>query len=235
MIQRALPLLPQGSVIRQVATTNQRSGWWAGLLALLGASAILVPAMVLDWSPPHPLAGWTLVYTDLALPLALALEYLLICLVRRRVIIAVTDRSVFLLDGGRLLPWTPRRPVETLARTQLGPVWRGRLTIGDRRLLVYDSWSREIQAADWDLFTRDAPPALATADGPAAALPALGSEVAPPAGLRVSDDGRWTWEGSSWRPIRASAPAGARLSPDGLAWWDGEAWRVRPAGSLAAT
>ena len=211
MIQRALRLLPPGSVIRHVAAADTGSLWWALPLCLIGYSVVVVPAWLLTSGLSGQKGAWPVF--PLSILLGMVVAWLLSGLVIHHWVIAVSDEAVSVLDSGRFLRWSPRRVVDTFPRTQLGPLRRSRVTIGDQRLRVYSPWSGEIQAADWDLFTR----------------------AAPAAGAAVSDDGRWAWDGGHWRPIPAGAPAGARLSRDGRAWWDGEAWRVRPAGSLSAT
>jgi hypothetical protein len=213
MIKRALRLLPPGSLIRHVAAADTGSLGWALLLGLIGYSVVVVPALLLTSGLSGQKGAWPGVLFPLSLLLGMVVARLLSGLVIHHRVIAVTDEAVSVLDSGRFRKWTPRRVVDTFPRSQLGPLRRSRVTIGDQRLRVYSPWSGEIQAADWDLFTR----AAATA------------------GVAVSDDGRWTWDGGHWRPIPAGAPAGAQLSRDGCAWWDGEAWRVRPAGSLSAT
>ena len=213
MIQRALRLLPPGSVIRYVAAADSGSLWWAVPLSLIGYSVVVVPAWLLTLGLSGQKGAWPGVVFPLSILLGLVVARLISGLFIHHRVIAVTDEAVSVLDSGRLLRWTPRRVVDTFPRTQLGPLRRSRVTIGHQRLRVYSPGSGQIQAADWDLFTR----------------------AAPPADLPVSDDGRWRWDGGGWRPIPAPAPAVARLSPDGRAWWDGEAWRVRPVGSLSGT
>ncbi|TMD15866.1 MAG: hypothetical protein E6I96_06120 [Chloroflexi bacterium] len=50
--------------------------------------------------------------------------------------------------------------------------------------------------------------------------------------LQMSDDGRYWWDGQSWRDASREVPPGAMRSTDGYYWWDSRTWRpVPPAGS----
>jgi hypothetical protein len=209
MVRGSLRLLPPGTAVRYVAAGNAASWHRVLPLPIVAYLGVVVPAFVIEWDSAHRLTGWTLAYVDLAIPLGMAVLYVLARLLNRPRVIAVTDDAVALLESHSYFRWTPARVIGTFPRTQLGPVRRARVTVGGQRLRVYQPWSDEIRAADWDLFTRRAEPA---GDHP------------------VSEDGRWWWDGSGWRPVPAPAPVGAGLSLDGRAWWDGAAWRVRPTG-----
>jgi hypothetical protein len=50
------------------------------------------------------------------------------------------------------------------------------------------------------------------------------------AGPRLSPDGRYWWDGQTWRDAGVQAPPGAQLSPDHAFWWDGASWRPVPPG-----
>lgn len=55
--------------------------------------------------------------------------------------------------------------------------------------------------------------------------PAVG---APPAGVQMSDDGRYWWDGQTWKDSEREAPPSAQRSSDGSHWWDGKSWRPVP-------
>jgi hypothetical protein len=63
-----------------------------------------------------------------------------------------------------------------------------------------------------------APPMMSGAGGPAA----------PPAGVQMSEDGRYWWDGQSWKDAEHEAPPSAQRSSDGMQWWDGKSWRAVP-------
>jgi len=60
--------------------------------------------------------------------------------------------------------------------------------------------------------------------GLAGALPA----AMPGAGVQMSPDGRYWWDGQSWRDAQVEVPPTAQRSPDGRSWWDGRQWRPVP-------
>ncbi len=69
-------------------------------------------------------------------------------------------------------------------------------------------------------------PAMAGAPGAFAAPGAVGS---PPAGnVQMSTDGKYWWDGQTWRDAVAEAPPSAQRSSDGALWWDGQTWRPVP-------
>jgi hypothetical protein len=45
------------------------------------------------------------------------------------------------------------------------------------------------------------------------------------AGLQMSADGAYWWDGRTWRSVATDIPPNAQRSPDGLYWWDGQTWR----------
>ena len=45
------------------------------------------------------------------------------------------------------------------------------------------------------------------------------------AGLQMSPDGAYWWDGARWRDARHEVPPNAQRSPDGAYWWDGATWR----------
>ena len=49
-----------------------------------------------------------------------------------------------------------------------------------------------------------------------------------PAGLAMSPDGAYWWDGGRWRDAAVEVPATAQRSPDGAYWWDGRSWRPAP-------
>jgi hypothetical protein len=54
------------------------------------------------------------------------------------------------------------------------------------------------------------------------------------AGLRLSEDRRWWWNGEQWQDTTLSVPPTARRSDDGSRWWDGVDWRpVFPSGRMS--
>jgi hypothetical protein len=62
-----------------------------------------------------------------------------------------------------------------------------------------------------------APPMMSGAGGPAA-----------PAGVQMSEDGRYWWDGQTWKDAEHEAPPSAQRSGDGTQWWDGKSWRAVP-------
>jgi hypothetical protein len=195
MLQRAARLLP-GSEIGVVFAAGTASWVWLSPLFLLGYFGTTGPAFVLDWSAPSALSPWLRAYVVLAVPLGLLVGWLFTCPVNRHRVVAVTDDTVFVMDSGWLLPWTPRRLVGTFDRTRLGPVrrhWATSLTIGGRRYRVRPQWANAVQAADWELVLREAP----------------GGVV--PEGAALSADGRAWWDGAAWR-MRLPEPGGGTAS-----------------------
>jgi hypothetical protein len=49
-----------------------------------------------------------------------------------------------------------------------------------------------------------------------------------PAGVQLSPDGSFWWDGQAWRDAAREAPPFAQRSADGALWWDGRAWRPVP-------
>jgi hypothetical protein len=54
--------------------------------------------------------------------------------------------------------------------------------------------------------------------------------MAPAAGVAMSPDGAYWWDGGRWRDASIEVPPTATRSADGAFWWDGRAWRPVPAG-----
>jgi hypothetical protein len=52
--------------------------------------------------------------------------------------------------------------------------------------------------------------------------------VAAPAGVQLSDDGKYWWDGQAWKDASLEAPPSAQRSSDGTLWWDGRNWRPVP-------
>jgi hypothetical protein len=50
----------------------------------------------------------------------------------------------------------------------------------------------------------------------------------PAAGVQMSPDGRYWWDGQSWRDAQVEVPPTAQRSGDGHFWWDGRQWRPVP-------
>jgi len=48
------------------------------------------------------------------------------------------------------------------------------------------------------------------------------------AGVQMSPDGRYWWDGQSWRDAQVEVPPTAQRSPDERSWWDGRQWRPVP-------
>ena len=46
---------------------------------------------------------------------------------------------------------------------------------------------------------------------------------------QISPDGRYWWDGQSWRDAEQMAPPNTMRSADGYYWWDGTSWRRVPA------
>ena len=47
-------------------------------------------------------------------------------------------------------------------------------------------------------------------------------------GVQMSPDGRYWWDGQSWRDAQVEVPPTAQRSPDERSWWDGRQWRPVP-------
>jgi hypothetical protein len=47
-------------------------------------------------------------------------------------------------------------------------------------------------------------------------------------GIQLSPDGRYWWDGRSWRDAQVEVPPTAQRSGDGHFWWDGRQWRPVP-------
>ena len=45
---------------------------------------------------------------------------------------------------------------------------------------------------------------------------------------QMSSDGRYWWDGQTWRDTEQGAPPSAMRSADGYYWWDGQRWRTVP-------
>jgi hypothetical protein len=69
-------------------------------------------------------------------------------------------------------------------------------------------------------------PAEAGPPGTPAAPSAMGSPTA--AGVEMSTDGKYWWDGQTWRDAANEAPPSAQRSSDGALWWDGQRWRPIP-------
>ena len=54
------------------------------------------------------------------------------------------------------------------------------------------------------------------------------------AGVQMSGDGKYWWDGQAWRDAGAEAPSTAQRSADGALWWDGQTWRPVPGAAAAA-
>ena len=50
----------------------------------------------------------------------------------------------------------------------------------------------------------------------------------PAALLQMSADGRYWWDGQTWRDAHVEIPPSAQRSADGHFWWDGRQWRPVP-------
>jgi len=70
--------------------------------------------------------------------------------------------------------------------------------------------------------------------GPVAGGPMMGSPpmgmtpAAAPAGVQLSEDGHFWWDGQTWRDAEKEVPPSAQRSGDGTLWWDGKNWRPVP-------
>ena len=58
--------------------------------------------------------------------------------------------------------------------------------------------------------------------------PAMVAAAAPFAGVQMSPDGNFWWDGQAWRDAAQEAPPYAQRSGDGALWWDGRTWRHVP-------
>lgn len=45
------------------------------------------------------------------------------------------------------------------------------------------------------------------------------------AGVHMSPDWSYWWDGAQWQPAATTVPPAAQRSPDGAHWWDGRSWR----------
>ncbi|HEY1456503.1 MAG TPA: hypothetical protein VGG31_08385 [Candidatus Dormibacteraeota bacterium] len=59
-------------------------------------------------------------------------------------------------------------------------------------------------------------------------MPMAAAASAAPAGVQMSEDGRFWWDGQSWKDAEHEAPPSAQRSSDGSLWWDGTNWRPVP-------
>jgi hypothetical protein len=73
---------------------------------------------------------------------------------------------------------------------------------------------------------RRAPAAAMYGAMPGAAMGA--PPVAAPAGVQLSEDGKYWWDGQAWKDTSVEAPPSAQRSSDGTLWWDGRNWRPVP-------
>jgi hypothetical protein len=53
------------------------------------------------------------------------------------------------------------------------------------------------------------------------------------AGVQMSGDGKYWWDGQAWRDAGSEAPPSAQRSADGALWWDGQTWRPVPSPAAA--
>ena len=60
------------------------------------------------------------------------------------------------------------------------------------------------------------------------AMPMASVPPMAPAGVQMSEDGRFWWDGQSWKDVEQEAPPSAQRSSDGSYWWDGGNWRPVP-------
>jgi hypothetical protein len=51
------------------------------------------------------------------------------------------------------------------------------------------------------------------------------------AGVQMSPDGSYWWDGQGWRDAAQETPPAALRSGDGFYWWDGRVWRLMPKSS----
>jgi len=188
--RRSQSLVPSGAVVEH-AICAQSSGFGAYFIRYFLVSTaltwlvllVVVPHLTAFGGPGDPVlwAGWQVV--------AVVAAVLVACLFNRYRILAVTDRSIYVLACGHLLSGVPRRIAAALPRQYLGPApgsW-SRIGVGGERLLVPMVWRAELRAANWDLLTSDA-----SQPAPSAA----------PVGAPLSPDGGAWWDGSAWR-VRA--------------------------------
>ena len=54
------------------------------------------------------------------------------------------------------------------------------------------------------------------------------STAGAPAAVQMSDDGKFWWDGQTWRDADHEPPPFAQRSSDGSLWWDGRTWRPVP-------
>ena len=58
--------------------------------------------------------------------------------------------------------------------------------------------------------------------------PAMAGAGAVGAGVQLSPDGSYWWDGQTWRDAAQEVPPTAQRSSDGMLWWDGRNWRPVP-------
>lgn len=163
LVRRALPLLPPSTPVRRVIgaqTRGYRVQWlvWMAVFLLL-------------WLPTGLLlftGRWVGIVGYLLMPWWLV-SYELGWLVSLRVVafrlLAVTDRTVYILDCGHNAFWWPKRLAGAIPRAILeSPTGRaGWISIGADWLWVPLMWRRQLRWADWESLARGPFPAEATA------------------------------------------------------------------------
>ena len=176
--RRSQSLVPPGEVVGY-AICAQSSGFGAFFVPYFFVSTaltwsvllFLVPHLTGIDGPGNPVfwVGWQVA--------AVVAAWTVACLFNRYWILAVTDRSICVLDCGHFLSGVPRRIAAVLPRQFLEPAlgsW-SRISVAGARLLVPMTWRAELSAANWDLLTSDtSQPPLSVA----------------PAGAPLSPDGR---------------------------------------------
>lgn len=76
-----------------------------------------------------------------------------------------------------------------------------------------------------------APPPMSGAyAGGGGSPPTFAQAAGVPAGVQLSEDGRYWWDGQTWKDAEHEAPPSAQRSSDGTLWWDGKNWRPVPQG-----
>ncbi len=157
--RRSQSLVPPGEVVGY-AVCARSSGFGAffvpyfvAFMAFSVAGVLfLVPRLPWTVGPGNSVfwVGWQVA--------AVVAGWAVACLFNRNWILAVTDRSICVLDCGHFLSGVPRRIAEVLPRQFLAPApgsW-SRIGVAGVPLLVPMNWRSELSAANSDLVTSDA-------------------------------------------------------------------------------
>jgi hypothetical protein len=171
--RRSQSLVPPGEVVGY-AVCAQSSGFGAFFVPYFFVSTaltwsvllFLVPHLTGIDGPGNPVfwVGWQAA--------AIVAAWAVACLFNRYYILAVTDRSICVLDCGHFLSGMPHRIAEVLPRQFLGraPGSWSRISVAGAPLLVPMIWRAELSAANCELLTSDTSQPVPTAAPPGAPM-----------------------------------------------------------------